>query len=180
MAVEVKRGGDLSQPCDTATVSDTGRSSGSGYRRRPGLTSGSCAGLGVFTPPLVIRGLIAGAIAALTIRQGALFLASLGDLAPPPSIGFKPRPGDLLPDIASLALWGALWGAALAPLLPRRNRGRRYWLTGLLLGATLPTSAVLGLTLAVSGWPPEWLGIAVSLLVEGAWGLGTALALVLL
>jgi hypothetical protein len=135
----------------------------------------------VFTPPLAVRGLVAGALAALTVRQGALFLASLADLAAPPSFALKPGPGGLLPQAASAALWGALWGAALAVLLPRRGRGRRYWLTGLLLGAALPTSAALTLVAAGGGgWPPGWLEVAAGLLVEGAWGLGTALALVLL
>src|SRR5215213_8029528 len=129
----MRRGDDGHGPDDLAARSDAGRTGGSSR----GRASGSSAGLGVFTPPPVVRGLVAGAIAALTIRQGALLLASLADLAPPPSFALKAGPGQPLPQAASAALWGAFWGSLLALLLPRRDRGRRYWLAGLLLGAAL-------------------------------------------
>ena len=78
-----------------------------------------------------------------------------------------------MPDLASAALWGAV----LAPLLPRgRPRGRGYWATAVLLRATLPTLVAA----ALAGASPDgsgWLAVAAVLLVNGAWGFGTALLL---
>ena len=130
---------------------------------------------------IVFRGLLAGLLAALTFGQGALFLLSLAGLVPPPSLSFKTDPGQVVPDIASAALWGAAWGAVLAPLLPRgRPRGRGYWVAATLLGAVLPTLAAWLVAVTLAGAPSDgsgWLAVAAALLVNAAWGFGTALLL---
>jgi len=80
-----------------------------------------------------------------------------------------------------MVLWSGVWGAILAYLLPRHRRGARYWLTSLLLGAALPTLAIFGLVLATKGLTPAiWLDVIVGLIVNGAWGFGTALLLLVL
>jgi hypothetical protein len=150
--------------------------------RPPTQRRASGAAMGTMTPPWVARGLVAGLLAALTFRPAALLLLSLADLAPPPSLGLKPVPPLTVPPVAFVALWGALWGCVLALLLPRRDRGRRYWLAGPLLGAALPTGAALAIVLA-SGGPgalagaAAWVDVAVGLAVNAAWGLGLALFL---
>lgn len=130
---------------------------------------------------LIVRGLVAGLLAAVTFQQAALVLLGYVRLIPPPSLGLKPGPGQFLPDLASAALWGAFWGAILACLLPRPRRGRGYWTAGVLLGAILPTLATLG-TVAFGGDTLDasaGASAAVQGLVNGAWGLGVAFFLIL-
>ena len=133
---------------------------------------------------VVLRGLLAGALAAVTFQQGAVFLLSLARLAPPPSLGFKPDPSQVVPDIVSAALWGAIWGAVLAPLLPRgRPPGRTYWITAALLGAILPTLAAWVVTVGPAGvlrYGQDWFSLATAGVAYGAWGLGTALLLLVI
>ncbi len=133
---------------------------------------------------VVLRGLLAGLLAAATFQQGALLILSLVGLAPPPSLGLKPDPTQVMPDIASAALWGAVWGAVLAPLLPRgRPRGRGYWAAATLIGAVLPTAAAWAIAAALAGSSPDgsdWLALVVAAVVNGAWGLGTALLLLII
>src|SRR3954452_23863295 len=133
---------------------------------------------------VVLRGLLAGLLAAATFQQGALLILSLVGLAPPPSLGLKPDPTQVMPDIASAALWGAVWGAVLAPLLPRgRPRGRGYWAAAALIGAVLPTAAAWAIAAALAGSSPDgsdWLALVVAAVVNGAWGLGTALLLLII
>lgn len=132
----------------------------------------------------VLRGLLAGVLAAVTFQQGALLILSLARLAPPPSLAVKPDPTQVMPDIASAALWGAIWGAVLAPLLPRgRPPGRAYWVTAALLGAILPTLAAWVVTVGPAGvlrYDQDWLALATAAAAYGAWGLGTALLLLVI
>jgi hypothetical protein len=161
-----------------ATPQQESRSSSRRYRKQS-----SKAGLGVFTPPLLVRGFIAGLLAALTFRQGALFLLSLADLVPPPSFRLKPVPPLAIPPVALLALWGGLWGAALALVLPRRTLGKRYWLTSRLVGAVLPAAASLAGVLVTEQLSVDalpWMELVGTFVVEAAWALGTALLLALL
>src|SRR4051794_17997188 len=129
---------------------------------------------------VVLRGLLAGLLAAATFQQGALLILSLVGLAPPPSLGLKPDPTQVMPDIASAALWGAV----LAPLLPRgRPHGRGYWAAATLIGAVLPTAAAWAIAAALAGSSPDgsdWLALVVAAVVNGAWGLGTALLLLII
>jgi hypothetical protein len=129
---------------------------------------------------IVFRGLLAGALAALTFQQGALFLLSLARLVPPPSLGAKADPSQVLPGIASAALWGAAWGFLLAPLLRRPRPEAAYWIKGAVLGAVLPTAAAWAIAVALAQTAPDdpdWLAAAVAVVVNGAWGFGAALLL---
>lgn len=152
---------------------------GVGYRR--GRWSLLRAVAGTNRPPLVIRGAVAGMLAVLTFRQAALLILSLPGLTPPPSFGLKPSPGMVVPALAGVALWGALWGAFLALLLARCRAGRAYWTMGLVLGALLPTAVSVAAVLAAKG-PAAFdiVELLVGLVVNGAWGIGTAILLMLL
>ncbi len=134
-------------------------------------------------PPLVIRGILAGIIAALTFRHAALFVLSIPGLVPPPSFSLKPAPSLTVPAIALVALWGGLWGAILALLLARFRRERRYWHMAFLYGAvllTLPSVTIVLVAHEQSAMSVLWLELIVGLIVNGVWGVGTALILVVL
>ncbi len=134
-------------------------------------------------PPLVIRGVLAGIIAALTFKHAALLVLSLPGLVPLPSLSLKPAPSLTVPAIALVALWGGFWGAILALLLARFRRERRYWHMAFLYGAVLLTLPSVAIVLVAQGRPAVgllWLELIMGLIVNGVWGLGTALLLVVL
>jgi len=126
----------------------------------------------------LVLGFLAGAIAVLTFHQGAVaLLTKLGALS---SSVYSMQPVRPLgvPQIASNAFWGGIWGIVFAAIAPRATRSARYWVTGLLLGAVaLPlvgwfiVAPIKGLALA-AGWVPS--RMALSMIINGAWGIGTA------
>jgi hypothetical protein len=71
-----------------------------------------------------------------------------------------------------------LWGAALAPLL-ERYRGATYWVAWILIGAVVLTLTALYVVSPLKGEPIPalWPRFYYALLVNGAWGFGSALFL---
>jgi hypothetical protein len=71
-------------------------------------------------------------------------------------------------------------GAALAPFLDR-YRGATYWTSWILLGAVVLTLTALYVVSPIKGQPipPLWPRFYYALLVNGAWGFGTAVFLTL-
>lgn len=121
---------------------------------------------------------IAGFIAVLVFHQAAFtVLHALGVTpgAPFPLHATKPFG---VPQIWSLAFWGGVWGILLIAVI-HSLRSIGYWLTALLFGAILPTLVVWFVVLPLKGFPVGggWhpAGIATGLIVNGAWGVGTAL-----
>lgn len=83
-----------------------------------------------------------------------------------------------MPSVISKAFWGGVWGAALAPLLDR-YRGATYWASWVLIGAVVLTLTALYVVSPLKGQPIPalWPRFYYALLVNGAWGFGTALFL---
>lgn len=80
-----------------------------------------------------------------------------------------------VPTWISLSFWGGIWGIILGLIL-WRMRGPKYWLLAILIGAIAPT-LVAGLVVAPLKGLPTPKGpqiIAVGLIVNGVWGLMTA------
>lgn len=127
-----------------------------------------------------LKAFFAGFFATLVVHQGLYTLFWLaGALANPP-YALAPTWPFGVPAVLSLAFWGGLWGIALW-LFIRDSIARAYWLRALILGAIGPSAAALflvfplkGLAFA-AGWNPSI--IAGALILNGAWGLGVALAM---
>jgi hypothetical protein len=139
---------------------------------------------GAFGKRLVF-GFAAGFVSVLIFHQLMLGLLHLLGVTPAVPYRFAPVPPFGVPAVISSAFWGGLWGilfALVEPSFPRSSGG--YWLAALLFGA-IPLVLVAwfiaaplkGLP-AAGGWRPA--GIATGLLVNGAWGVGTAVFLRLL
>jgi len=86
-----------------------------------------------------------------------------------------------VPRVLSLAFWGGLWAIPLALILARLHSRAGYWWTAVLFGTIGPSLVnwlvvmpIKGLPLG-GGWHPS--GILTALIINGAWGLGTALIL---
>jgi hypothetical protein len=128
-------------------------------------------------------GFIAGFIAVLVFHQPALaFLNHIG-FTHAGTYSFEATAPFGVPQVISLAFWGGVWGIAFAAAERRFPRGDRYWLYGFAFGAILPTAVawfvvapMKGLPLA-GGWEAH--RMITGFLINGAWGIGTALLLAL-
>jgi hypothetical protein len=88
-----------------------------------------------------------------------------------------------IPRVLSLAFWGGVWAIPLALILARLHSGTGYWWTALLFGAIGPSVVNWLVVMPIKGMPlgGGWhaSGILTALIINGAWGLGTALLMYL-
>ena len=125
----------------------------------------------------VLLAFVAGFLAVLAFHQGALTLLHIRGLAPRAPFPTAATQPFGVPQIWSLAFWGGVWGIVLVAIIYRMQKGT-YWLTALLVGAIGPSLVAWFVVLPLKGqligggWQPT--GIATALIVNGAWGIGTA------
>lgn len=129
---------------------------------------------------LLVLGFVCGFVAVLLFHQGMLALlnaAGVTDRGPFPT---RPTEPFGVPQIASAAFWGGVWGVIFALVQRRFPRGAAYWLLSLLFGAVLLTLVAWLVVMPLKGEGaavPERGAALTGLLVNGAWGVGTALLL---
>lgn len=139
------------------------------------------------SPVHVIRGLVlafvAGFIAVLLFHQPMLALLHALGVTGATAYPTQPVPPFEVPRVLSAAFWGGIWGMVFVLVRPWIARGRAYLPGAVLFGAFVLSlvawfvvAPLKGLPLASGGHPA---GIITALLVNGAWGLGTALLLLL-
>jgi hypothetical protein len=125
-------------------------------------------------------GFIFGFLAVLVFHQGAFGLLNAVGLTPIAPHPMDPTEPFGVPRFWSLAAWGGLWGVLLAAAVHRLH-GIRLVFAGALFGLVVPTLAAWFIVPAIKGQPlaagfvPE--AMAVGLIVNAAWGLGTGLGL---
>lgn len=131
---------------------------------------------------LLALGFIAGFVATVIFHQGAWYMLVEADVIPPdrPAWPLDPIPPFGMPSVISKAVWGGLWGAALAPLLAHLS-GASYWASWTVVGALALTLVAFFVVPPLKGeaMPALWPRFIVGLLVNGAWGLGTGVFLYL-
>lgn len=124
---------------------------------------------------------LAGFLGVILFHQpmlGVLHALGLTALAPYPTGATVPFG---VPRVLSLAFWGGVWAIPLALILPGMRTRAGYWWTALLFGAIVPSLVNWLVVLPLQGapmgggWHPS--GILTALIINGAWGLGTALIL---
>ncbi len=127
------------------------------------------------------RGFIAGFFATLIFHQLALAALWGAGFAP-----FRPFPLTAthpfgVPAVFSLAFWGGVWGMAYVSLMTRFPRGAGYWVAAFLFGAVLPSAVALVVVFPAKGLPMGggWHArlLVTAFVINGAWGIGTALIL---
>ena len=132
------------------------------------------------TMRLTILGFAGGFLAVLIFHQSVWYLFNLIGLIPPerPAWPFDPIPPFGVPSVISKAFWGGVWGAVLAQLLSSM-RGRAYWATWILVGAVALSLVAFFVVPPIKGEPIPafWPRFAAALMLNGAWGFGTALFL---
>ena len=83
-----------------------------------------------------------------------------------------------VPSIISLSFWGGVWGVLLGLLLlDGRTPNAAWWIKALVFGAIAPTLVAIFVVPPLKGLPlePSWQFFVGGMLLNGAWGLGTAM-----
>ena len=132
---------------------------------------------------IYLKAFVAGFASTLVFHQGLLWLLYAGGFSPRAPWNMTLVPPLNIPAVISLAFWGGLWGILLWALIGASSGGT-YWIMALLIGALGPSLVawfvvmpMKGMGLA-GGWDPKI--IVGGLLLNGAWGFGTALLIQLL
>lgn len=135
--------------------------------------------LGAYVIPFV-----AGFLAVLVFHQGVWALFSASGKTPAPAWSMAPTPPLGIPQVISSAIWGGLWGIALVALAPVFVPSLGYWAGYTIVGGLVTSLVALMIVFPLkgrkfaAGWNPAvWIFV---LLVNAAWGLGTAAFLRLL
>lgn len=127
---------------------------------------------------------IAGFLAVVIFHQGMLALLHAVNFTPRSPFPTAPTQPFGIPQIWSSAFWGGVWGLVFAAIAPRFRQDTRYWIAALVFGAIAPTLvawfvvAPLKNQPIAGGFQPA--AMLTGILVNGAWGVGTALLLALL
>ena len=127
-------------------------------------TTYSLTGRQFFTRLLIA--FFSGLLSVLLFHQGTLTILHAVGFTSATPFPTKPTNTIGLPQVWSFAFWGGVWG---------------YWLSALAFGAIGPSLVAWLVVLPLKGMPAgggwQLKGLAFGLMVNGAWGLGTALIL---
>ncbi|WP_199229454.1 hypothetical protein [Azospirillum sp. TSO22-1] len=128
-----------------------------------------------------LAGFLSGFLAVLVFHQGMVGLLHLAGIVARAPFQLQPVPPLGVPAVLSSAFWGGVWGVALAGVAGRFPRGAGYWLAAAAFGALGPTLVAWFVVQPLKGLPSaggwSFPGVLVGPLVNGAWGVGAALAL---
>lgn len=123
-----------------------------------------------------LKAFAAGFLATLLFHQPVLWLLNAAGVVQRAPYSMEATKPFGVPSVISLAFWGGVWGIILLMIL-RRSRGARYWILALVAGAIAPTLVAVFLVAPLKGQPltgnPLKL-LAVGMIVNAAWGVGTA------
>lgn len=133
-------------------------------------------------PRWLVVGFISGAVAVLAFNQSALALLHSLELTEYSPYSMQPTAPWGVPQLWSLAFWGAVWGVILAAALARLE-GAPLIIAAVVFGAVLPTLVAWFVVAPLKGQPMASgfapMSMAIGLIVNGAWGLGTGIGLAL-
>jgi hypothetical protein len=121
---------------------------------------------------------VAGFVATLVFHQAVLWCMYHFGYVPRAPWSMDPVPPFGIPAVISLAFWGGVWGVIMMLVIASR-RGAAFWIAAILFGAIFPTLVAWFIVAPLKhmpiagGWDPKTMMIG--LLVNGAWGFGTAL-----
>lgn len=133
-------------------------------------------------PRWILVGILSGAVAVLAFHQGLAALLHALEMTARAPYSLQPTRPFGVPALWSIVFWGGLWGALLAATLGRLH-GARLLLAALLFGAVFPTLVAWFAVAPLKGQPPAGgfapAAMAVGVMVNAAWGLGTGIGLAL-
>jgi hypothetical protein len=122
------------------------------------------------------RWFVAGALAVPLFHQVVLALMhAAGWMTRQPFAMNATKPFGI-PQVISLSFWGGVWGLLLGLVLARVKSQSSFWIVSAVFGAIAPTLIAIVIVAPLKGQPvgvnPKM--IMTGLLVNAAWGLGTA------
>ena len=127
----------------------------------------------------LIAGFVAGFLAVLVFHQSVLFYLHQVGFTNAAAYSMRQTAPFGVPQVLSLAFWGGVWGVLFALMEPRLSRGAPYWLGAIVFGAIFPSLVAWFVVFPLKGIPmaASWhaKGLETGLMVNGAWGFGTAL-----
>jgi len=133
---------------------------------------------GSFSAGVLFLAFVAGFLAVPLFHQPMLALLHVSGVTPAAPYSLRPLPPLGVPQVASQSFWGGVWGIVFALAARRFPRGAAYWASAVLFGAFALSlvawfivAPLKGLPIAGGGRPTA---IITGLLVNGAWGAGTA------
>jgi hypothetical protein len=131
----------------------------------------------------LLLGFIAGFIAVLLFHQPMLAILNQAGIAKANLYSMRETAPFGVPQVISLAFWGGVWGVIFAAIEHRFPRGGLYWVFAFLFGAIFPTLVAWFIVAPLKGQPMaggwQFNRMLTGFLINGAWGLGTALLLAL-
>jgi hypothetical protein len=125
----------------------------------------------------ILLAFAAGFLAVLVFHQGGLAILNALGLTDRAPFALDPTKPFGVPQVISSAFWGGLWGIVLAYVF----RSKLTYARGFTFGAIAPTLVALLIVLPLKGqpigggWDPQI--IVGALILNGLWGLGTAIFL---
>jgi hypothetical protein len=124
----------------------------------------------------ILLSFCAGFIATIVFHQLALEGLHLAGVTARSAYNLQGVPPFGVPSVLSLAFWGGVWGMIMIPAIAR-VRGVAYWIVAAVFGAILPTLVAAFVVAPLKGvkMPMTGANIATGLIVNAAWGLGTAI-----
>jgi hypothetical protein len=126
-----------------------------------------------------LKAFAAGFLATVLFHQPVLWLLNVAGFVDRAPYSMVPTTPLGVPSVISLAFWGGVWGIILLMVL-NNHRGARYWVIAAVVGAIAPTIVAAFVIAPLRG---QALGgdkvklLVAALLVNAAWGLGTAVFL---
>jgi hypothetical protein len=131
-------------------------------------------------PRWLIVGFISGALSVLIFHQGAAALLHALALTPRAPYSMAATAPFGIPALWSIAFWGGIWGVLLAAALARVH-GAAFIVAATIFGAVLPTLVAWFVVAPLKGQPMAAgfapMAMLIGPIVNGAWGLGTAIGL---
>jgi hypothetical protein len=117
---------------------------------------------------------LAGFVATLAFHQPALWLLHLAGMTPRTPYVMRPVPPFGVPSVVSLAFWGGVWGIVMIAAI---GKTRAFYLVATVFGAVLPTLVAAFVIVPlrhIQMTGNKMTLLAIGLVVNAAWGLGTA------
>lgn len=125
------------------------------------------------------KAFVAGFLSTLIFHQGLFAVFFYAGMAPSEPFNLTPVPPIGVPAVISLAFFGGLWGMVLWAIIGRMAT-TGFWALAVILGAVAPTAVAMLVVFPLKGLEvtaQTWVG---GFILNGFWGLGLALFLVLM
>lgn len=126
-----------------------------------------------------LKAFTAGFLSTLVFHQGLFGLFYLAGVVPAAPFNLTPVPPLGVPAIVSLAFFGGLWGIVLWAIAGQLS-GVKHWLLHALIGAIGPTVVAMLVVFPMKGLDvtaQTWIG---GLILNGVWGLGVAVFMIIM